>query len=72
MLLVCLQSLIVAFPGHTHLHFGGKTLRVTLFVVVDFEEFQNLLIKQSPIEGYTEWLDDIVDKCVLQVNELNP
>ena len=37
---------------------------------VDFEEFQNLLIKQSPIEGYTEWLDDIVDKCVLQVNEL--
>ena len=33
----------------------------------DYEEFQNLLSKQAPIEAYTEWLDDIIDKCVLQV-----
>lgn len=31
-----------------------------------FDEFQNLLTKQAPIEGYTEWLDNIIDKCVLQ------
>jgi len=32
-----------------------------------FDEFQNLLSKQAPIEAYTEWLDNIIDKCVLQV-----
>ncbi|KAL3842713.1 hypothetical protein ACJMK2_020701 [Sinanodonta woodiana] len=31
-----------------------------------FEEFQTLLSKQAPIEGYTEWLDNVIDKCVLQ------
>ena len=54
------------------LTFWRKNYKGYFVCFVDFEEFQNLLIKQSPIEGYTEWLDDIVDKCVLQVNELNP
>ncbi|KAK3102356.1 hypothetical protein FSP39_010766, partial [Pinctada imbricata] len=31
-----------------------------------FEEFQTLLTKQAPIEAYTEWLDNIIDKCILQ------
>ena len=35
--------------------------------ITDYEEFQALLAKQAPIETYTEWLDDIIDKCVLQV-----
>lgn len=44
---------------HLILHFALKYL--------GFDEFQNLLTKQAPIEGYTEWLDNIIDKCVLQV-----
>jgi len=32
-----------------------------------FDDFQHLLTKQAPIEGYTEWLDTIIDTCVLQV-----
>lgn len=42
---------------------------VFVLPVVGFDEFQNLLTKQAPIEGYTEWLDNIIDKCVLQVND---
>ncbi|CAG2213287.1 RFX6 [Mytilus edulis] len=34
-----------------------------------FDEFQNLLTKQAPIEGYTEWLDTIIDTCVLQAGK---
>lgn len=44
-----------------------KRLVFTFVFITDFEEFQTLLGKQSPIEAYTEWLDDIIDKCVLQV-----
>lgn len=32
-----------------------------------YSEFKDLLSKQSPIEGYTEWIDDIVEKFVLKV-----
>ncbi|XP_025085503.1 DNA-binding protein RFX6-like [Pomacea canaliculata] len=31
-----------------------------------FTEFQSLLKKQSPVEAYTEWIDNIVDTFVLQ------
>ena len=32
-----------------------------------YEEYKGLLSKQSPIESYTEWIDDIVEKYVLKV-----
>ncbi|XP_048242629.1 DNA-binding protein RFX6-like [Haliotis rufescens] len=35
-------------------------------ILENFDEFQNLLGKQAPIEAYTEWMDNIIDKCVLQ------
>lgn len=44
-----------------------ESAELLLVSLTDFEEFQTLLGKQSPIEAYTEWLDDIIDKCVLQV-----
>ncbi|XP_041366889.1 DNA-binding protein RFX6-like [Gigantopelta aegis] len=31
-----------------------------------FDELQQLLGKQAPVEAYTEWVDNIIDKCVLQ------
>ena len=36
-----------------------------------YEEFKGLLSKQSPIESYTEWIDDIVEKNVLKVRLSN-
>lgn len=48
------------------LYLKTKNLNTICFLVV-FDEFQNLLTKQVPIEGYTEWLDTIIDTCVLQV-----
>lgn len=50
-------------------HFVGK--HINFFFNLGFDEFQNLLTKQAPIEGYTEWLDNIIDKCVLQVTNVN-
>ncbi|KAK7476909.1 hypothetical protein BaRGS_00031848, partial [Batillaria attramentaria] len=42
----------------------GQTQRDTIMEF--FTEFQNLLKKQAPVESYTEWIDGIVDTCVLQ------
>ncbi|XP_021360165.1 DNA-binding protein RFX6-like [Mizuhopecten yessoensis] len=36
-----------------------------------YEEFQSLLSKQAPIEAFTEWMDTIIDKCVLQPKKDN-
>ncbi|XP_031568489.1 transcription factor RFX4-like [Actinia tenebrosa] len=30
------------------------------------QEFEGLLSKQAPLEAYTEWLDSVVDRCVLK------
>jgi hypothetical protein len=30
------------------------------------EEFENLLVKQAPIEAYAEWFDSIVEEYVLK------
>ena len=38
---------------------------ICIFSVHD--EFRELLNKQTPIEGYTEWIDEVVDKCVIKV-----
>lgn len=36
-----------------------------LFTV--YQEFDHLLEEQSPIESYIEWLDTMVDRCVVKV-----
>lgn len=33
------------------------------------QEFDRLLEEQSPIEAYIEWLDSMVDRCVVKVSE---
>lgn len=32
-----------------------------------YQEFDHLLEEQSPIESYIEWLDSMVDRCVVKV-----
>lgn len=34
----------------------------------DFHEFRTLLSKQASVECYTEWVDTMVDRCVLKVS----
>lgn len=34
-----------------------------------YQEFDRLLEEQSPIEAYVEWLDSMVDRCVVKVSE---
>lgn len=36
-----------------------------------YQEFDHLLEEQSPIESYVEWLDAMVDRCVVKVGELS-
>lgn len=36
-----------------------------------YQEFDHLLEEQSPIESYIEWLDTMVDRCVVKVGELD-
>lgn len=33
-----------------------------------YQEFDHLLEEQSPIESYIEWLDTMVDRCVVKVS----
>lgn len=33
-----------------------------------YQEFDRLLEEQSPIEAYIEWLDSMVDRCVVKVS----
>ena len=35
-----------------------------------YQEFDHLLEEQSPIESYIEWLDTMVDRCVVKVGKL--
>ncbi|XP_043944078.1 transcription factor RFX4 isoform X2 [Protopterus annectens] len=37
-----------------------------------YQEFDHLLEEQSPIESYIEWLDSMVDRCVVKVAEKRP
>uniref|UniRef100_A0A674F1A3 Regulatory factor X, 4 n=1 Tax=Salmo trutta TaxID=8032 RepID=A0A674F1A3_SALTR len=37
-----------------------------------YQEFDRLLEEQSPIEGYIEWLDSMVDRCVVKVAGKRP
>lgn len=34
-----------------------------------YQEFDRLLEEQSPIEAYIEWLDSMVDRCVVKVRQ---
>lgn len=34
-----------------------------------YQEFDRLLEEQSPIEAYIEWLDTMVDRCVVKVRQ---
>lgn len=36
-----------------------------------YQEFDRLLEEQSPIEAYIEWLDSMVDRCVVKVRQKN-
>lgn len=36
-----------------------------------YQEFDHLLEEQSPIESYIEWLDTMVDRCVVKVGKLS-
>lgn len=37
-----------------------------MFVYLVASEFERLLAEQAPLEAYTEWVESIVDRCVLQ------
>ncbi|XP_061780557.1 transcription factor RFX4 isoform X1 [Nerophis lumbriciformis] len=37
-----------------------------------YQEFDRLLEEQSPIEAYIEWLDSMVDRCVVKVSGKRP
>ncbi|XP_051917534.1 transcription factor RFX4 isoform X1 [Hippocampus zosterae] len=37
-----------------------------------YQEFDRLLEEQSPIEAYIEWLDSMVDRCVIKVSGKRP
>lgn len=34
-----------------------------------YQEFDRLLEEQLPIEAYIEWLDSMVDRCVVKVSK---
>lgn len=42
-----------------------------LSLLAVFEELKSILQKQSQIESYTDWIDSLIDKCVLKVNYAN-
>ncbi|KAG8579678.1 hypothetical protein GDO81_011001 [Engystomops pustulosus] len=37
-----------------------------------YQEFDHLLEEQSPIEAYIDWLDSMVDRCVVKVASMKP
>lgn len=39
----------------------------SLLCLTVYQEFDHLLEEQSPIESYIEWLDTMVDRCVVKV-----
>ncbi|XP_031420196.1 transcription factor RFX4 [Clupea harengus] len=41
-------------------------------IVQLYQEFDRLLEDQSPIEAYIEWLDSMVDRCVVKESEKRP
>ena len=60
----------------------SKSLKVSLFkpnymawgallCLTVYQEFDHLLEEQSPIESYIEWLDTMVDRCVVKVGQLS-
>lgn len=47
-------------------------LKKNSFSLSDVGELESLLSKQAPLEAYIEWLDSVVDRCVLKVKFLPP
>lgn len=54
---------------HLCLNTSAVTPGLVLCLAV-YQEFDHLLEEQSPIESYIEWLDTMVDRCVVKVGEL--
>ena len=65
-------------PGKISRGVFSKSLNVSLFksncmvwgallYLTVYQEFDHLLEEQSPIESYIEWLDTMVDRCVVKV-----
>lgn len=48
----------------------SAVMRGVVFCLAVYQEFDHLLEEQSPIESYIEWLDTMVDRCVVKVGEL--
>lgn len=61
--------LLRSLKMHLCLNTNALTRGVVLCLTV-YQEFDHLLEEQSPIESYIEWLDTMVDRCVVKVGEL--
>jgi len=50
---------------------GIQALKWAVFLLClpVYQEFDHLLEEQSPIESYIEWLDSMVDRCVVKVGK---
>lgn len=55
-----------SFETQLCLNTNAVTCGVLLCLTV-YQEFDHLLEEQSPIESYIEWLDTMVDRCVVKV-----
>ena len=46
----------------------GNGISKTVFILYSKvgAEFERLLTEQAPLEHYTEWIESIVDRCILQ------
>lgn len=42
-------------------------VKSAFFEFTDVGELESLLSKQAPLEAYIEWLDSVVDRCVMKV-----
>ncbi|XP_066264702.1 transcription factor RFX4-like isoform X2 [Branchiostoma lanceolatum] len=50
---------------------NGREQEFTLIQKL-YKEFETLLEEQAPIEAYTEWLDQLVDRCVVKLSSHKP
>ena len=45
-----------------------KYFTTLFFFVIVYTEFEDLLEEQAPIDSYVEWLDSMIDRCVVKVS----
>ena len=46
----------------------SHVIKVRYLCLTVYKEFERLLQEQAPLEAYMEWLDIMVNTCVVQVN----